>query len=203
MPVASFNFNFVSHPNSSAYWGAITYLLSQYPHLVQSGVNGYVFSASAVSGFFPNASAVSGYTGIFFSPTRNSTEVTKLLTPILEYINSTWPGLDFLGVSAKQHPDFNSFLPDISAAQGIGENVIIGNRLLDATALSLPLAELEQAVRDASSPEGILNLNIIGGPGVWNAKPRGGSDSVSPAWRKAYVEFGNTVLKRFSPVGSK
>jgi len=36
------------------------------------------------------------------------------------------------------------------------------------------------------------------GPGLWNATPRGGSDSVHPAWRKAYVEF--VVSETWTPL---
>ena len=70
----------------------------------------------------------------------------------------------------------------------IGNNNAVGNRLLDAEALS-DTTKLRKAI-EAATPSGTLaNLNLVAGPGLWAAKPAGGSDSVTPAWRKSYVEY--------------
>lgn len=43
---------------------------------------------------------------------------------------------------------------------------------------------------EVATPMGTLaNLNLVAGPGLWAAQPAGGSDSVTPAWRKSYVEY--------------
>lgn len=74
----------------------------------------------------------------------------------------------------------------------MGFDYVVGNRLLDGEALSKPQDTLIQTLKDATPPGALININVIGGPGVWNAKPRGGNDSINPAWRKAYVEFGTS-----------
>jgi hypothetical protein len=42
-------------------------------------------------------------------------------------------------------------------------------------------------------------LYMVSGKGVWNSKPRGGSDAVNPAWRKTLIHAGKShwvVLER-------
>lgn len=78
----------------------------------------------------------------------------------------------------------------------IGGNNAVGNRLLDKKALS-NITALERAMK-AATPSGTLaNLNLVAGPGLWTAKPAGGSDAVTPAWRKTYVEYGMWLLMIF------
>lgn len=38
-------------------------------------------------------------------------------------------------------------------------------------------------------------LYMVSGKGVWDAVPRGGSDAVNPAWRKALVHAGKDCCK--------
>ena len=39
-----------------------------------------------------------------------------------------------------------------------------------------------------------MNFYLLGGKGVADAVPRGGSDAVNPAWRKAVVHAGSCNL---------
>ena len=71
----------------------------------------------------------------------------------------------------------------------VGANNALGSRLLNHQALS-NITALRAAMNKATPPGTIANLNLVAGPGLWAAKPAGGSDSVTPAWRDAYVEYG-------------
>lgn len=78
-------------------------------------------------------------------------------------------------------------------APGIGIDLINGNRLLDGNALSQPQSVLEEILKEATPPHQSININLISGPGVWNAQPAGGGNSINPAWRTAYAEFGKAA----------
>jgi hypothetical protein len=60
-----------------------------------------------------------------------------------------------------------------------------GSRLLDAKALTAGPA-LKKALQAAMTPGGI-NPYLLGGKGVRDVVPRGGSDAVNPAWRTSLV----------------
>jgi hypothetical protein len=87
-PVTSFNVTLLSAVNSTAYWGANAYLLSQYPKLIDAGIFGYVFTGGSYSGpEGPGTAAV--YVGTFLAPNKSISEVTEVLLPLGQYINTT------------------------------------------------------------------------------------------------------------------
>jgi hypothetical protein len=64
--------------------------------------------------------------------------------------------------------------------------------LLDEATLSGNQTALKEALKGYIG-EGLTasgTLYLLGGKGVWDAQPRGGSDAVNPAWRKALGHFG-------------
>lgn len=73
----------------------------------------------------------------------------------------------------------------------VGTNAAVGNRLLDARALS-NLTALRAAMQKATPSGTVANLNLISGPGLRNARPAGGDASINPAWRDAYIEYGTS-----------
>lgn len=52
------------------------------------------------------------------------------------------------------------------------------------------ITALRNAISRSTPPLSAANLNLVSGPGLWAAKPAGGSDSVTPAWRSTYIEYG-------------
>jgi hypothetical protein len=105
-------------------------------------------------------------------------------------ISATWSGQIAISLKVTDFPDFYSYWDVNSAAIGVGSDVILGSRLLDGEALSSPRAVMAQTLQEVTPPGGVVNINLVSGPGVWSAVPRGGNDSVHPSWRKAYVHFG-------------
>ena len=76
----------------------------------------------------------------------------------------------------------------------MGGDGLVANRFLDASALSAPQETLIQTLKEITPPESYVDINLIAGPRLWHAVPSGGSDSIHPGWRKAYVEFGKFPL---------
>lgn len=110
-------------------------------------------------------------------------EATEFLQ---EYIGSI-PGVQ-LSIIPTQYSSVYEFYEAIKNTAPIGSNVAVGSRLLDGKALSNATAL--RAAMDQATPAGtVANLNLVAGPGLWAAEPAGGSVSVTPAWRSAYVEY--------------
>jgi len=175
--------------NSDAYWAAAAYLLAQYPSLINSGIFGYVLTG----GSYPITSSFSAalYLGFFFAPNKSLSELTGALTPLFRYINTTWPGQFTIVYDTYNYPDYYSWWSSaFSSDIGVGTDGLVANRLLDAKALSVPQETWIQTLKEITPPESFVDINLIAGPGVWHAVPSGGSDSIHPGWRKAYVEFG-------------
>ena len=49
------------------------------------------------------------------------------------------------------------------------------------------ISALKEAIQAATEPNGMIDFYLLGGKGVRDAKPRGGSSAVNPGWRKALI----------------
>ncbi len=93
-----------------------------------------------------------------------------------------------LSVAPKQFKNLYDWYKVYKNTIPIGSNDAVGNRLLDAKALS-NVTELRKAIEVATPVGTLANLNLVAGPGLWHAKPAGGNNSVGPFWRRSYVEY--------------
>ena len=118
-------------------------------------------------------------------------DAAALIEPLGAYLNETWPGQTTVISNYTAYSRFYDWWGVNQAAvdQGTGTDIVVASRLLDGHALS-DVSALSSTVGAAVPPGNLANLNLVGGKGVWEALPAGGSDSVSPAWRTAYVEWG-------------
>ena len=64
---------------------------------------------------------------------------------------------------------------------------MIGSRLLDEEGLTSNLTTIKGAFKAAFPPGAVTDAYLVGGKGVMEATPRGGSNAVNPALRKAFV----------------
>jgi hypothetical protein len=144
---------------------------------------------------FPfNGTTVGGYLGVLSLPNGTVADLEKATAPLQDYIGSI-PGVQMY-ISPTQYHSVYSYYEAIKNVAPVGSNTAVGSRLLDEEALS-NVTSLRSAMKKATPPGTIGNLNLIAGPGLWSAKPAGGSDSVTPAWRKTYIEYG-TIFAHLS-----
>ena len=146
----------------------------------------YITSSYNLSG-----TDVGGYLGALILPNGTLAELQEATLFAQEYIG-TIKGLT-TSFHGTEYPSFLAYYEATKNTDPIGFNERVGNRLLDGKALS-NLTALRKAIEVATPAGTIANLNLIAGPGLWKAKPAGGSDSVTPAWRKAYVEYGTFCI---------
>ncbi|KAF5675780.1 6-hydroxy-d-nicotine oxidase [Fusarium heterosporum] len=169
----------------------LAYVLSQFPSLADAGLSGYTSLSPKTPNPVPAPGApeeVAGIQGIFIAQDVQDPEyINKLFKPINDTIQKRWPGsVQFTATDTK----YNSFLEwyNVYYDQGAaGETNYIVSRLLTKDSLEMGEAALGHAVREGAIPSNGIVSHLVSGKGVRNARPRGGSVSVNPGWRKTYV----------------
>lgn len=180
-----------SDTNNPALFDMIAYIHSKFPSLGDAGLSGYAFFFQSI----PNpsdggASQIGGITMTAIVQDVNTTVAEQLMAPIFAHIDKTWPGLFYPVLKTTPYPTFLDWYNvnyDNSAA---GTNSLTGSRLLDEPSLTGNLtltAEVFKTFTNVEHPGGMGTAYLVSGKGVHNAVPRGGSNAVLPAWRKAYV----------------
>lgn len=176
------------------FWSAMAYFVSQYPALSEQGIAGY----SSLSG----SSVMRTYTGSFLlpilSPSNTTASLAAALRTITDKITSTYRFQFFPpSITTTLYPNFQAWFAVSEGPKSAGTDFIIGSRLLPAEVLTRDLAKLKTALMGAASNvAGGVQVYLLGGKGVRDAIPRGGSDAVNPAWRTSLLHVGtfNSVL---------
>ncbi|KAF4595165.1 RNA polymerase II mediator complex component SRB4 [Ophiocordyceps camponoti-floridani] len=165
------SFKIVADPEAPFLWDMITFVISQLPYLMDSGL------PSRVAG-------VSGQNLILNASEPNMAE--KIFKPINDTLHSRWPGKVLLHLETQHYPTFLAWFEKNYDASSGGYSRYLVSRLLDKQSLTGNETALQDALRAANEPNGLLAFFTVAGKGVQDAKPRGG-DAVHPAWRQAYV----------------
>lgn len=160
------------------------YLLSQYPYLNSKGISGYSIVSSNFS--YPGVPTTGAGMGGFFLllDTQDVNDMLDVWKPIIEHVNTTWPGVTPVVIpqTYSQLQDwFNTHYDQGSA----GTDLWLGSHLLDAEALTKNATAVGEAFKVFNG-----EVFLVAGQGTKNAKPRGGSDSVNPSWRKTIIHAG-------------
>ena len=189
-----------AQPDSVTYWDVVTYLLAQFPTIAESNIAAYTYIYP-----YPTADATGNGTNTatcqvvfaLYNPASDNS-LTDVLEPYVRHINQTYRQEATTQVSHSTFSNFYSMFLQYADDGGAGVDKVVGSWLL-------PPDTLEQhAFRDAlktfMGPKG-GRLYMVSGKGVWNAKPRGGSDATNPAWRKALIHAGNSSRFTFTLFG--
>ncbi|KAM0290507.1 hypothetical protein ACHAO9_004864 [Fusarium lateritium] len=171
----------------------LAYVLSQFPSLADAGLSGYSSLSPKTPNPAPSPGApeeVAGIQGIFVAQDVQDPEyIQNLFKPINETLQKRWPGfVQFFATNEK----YSSFLKwydvyyDTGAA---GESNYLVSRLLTRDSLERDEKALGYAVKEGSVPSSGMVAHLVAGKGVRDARPRGGSASVNPGWRKSYVHI--------------
>jgi hypothetical protein len=179
-------------PGSSAFWSVIASILSQYSSLDVQGISGYTFiNPNFTSAAFNISSPVDAFYGSFNLPLLNPENSTASLATALNDVFNTatapYPGSFVHSVAPKLWNDFYSFYTVNNGPLNAGLDFIIGSRLLSTESLTENQTAVIEAFKAATPPGTSTEVNLVAGHGVRNARPRGGSNAVNPAWRKALV----------------
>jgi len=170
--------------------GLAAYALSKFPSLGDAGLAGYTFILQSLAnpGGGNDPTKYAGIAGtVALLDTQDTNDMVKLWDPIVAYANATWPGQFFSETAPTVYTSYWDWFQANKDNSATGEDAYVGSRLLDGPALTANTTATREAFRQFSSVSGVGTAYLVGGKGVMNAKPRGGSNAVLPAWRKAYV----------------
>jgi hypothetical protein len=178
------------------YWDIVANILSQYDSLDAQQISAYTAMSLASSllyellGFTTPMDIFLGtYMLQSLYPGNTSNSLLAALTTVFDAATADYPG-QFTCIMRQPtvYPDFWEFYisPGHNELIGAGVDQVLGSRLLDEKALLQNLTALKDALKIVTQPS--VQLSLVAGRGVANAKRRGGSNSANLIWRKALVE---------------
>lgn len=186
------SWNVYAAANSTALPDVIAYLFAQFPTLMDGGLSGYNFVQSGIDNPTPGPGApgkVSGMTGSYILQDDDDPEaIPRLIGPIEEAIRERWGGAVASTLNVSSYDSFLGWYRENLDPESAGFDVYLRSRLLDREALEGDERALRRALEPTlGDPLSGLQAFMVGGEGVRDAVPRGGGNSVLPAWRNAYV----------------
>lgn len=178
-------------PKESIVFDLITYMVSQIPSLMAQGLSGYNLATKDMTTPIQMPGIpdrIAGFLGTTVLQDVDSPDVVaKIFNPINDTLHERWPNkVQFYTLLTQYDSWLGWFNDNFDPGQAGGSQYIV-SRLLDGEALTGNLQKLKSALQAAITPSGTIDVFMVGGKGVQEAKPRGGSNAVNPAWRTAFV----------------
>jgi hypothetical protein len=182
--------------NSSNLYDIVAYFNSQLPTLSDAGVSGLATVVGSMGNPLDGGATQVG--GLLsqnsMHDTDNENDILGLFTPIVEHVNSQWPGELIFLPSIKKYGSFLEWFNANRDTNLVGNNAYFASWLLGKDALTLSPTNLKNAVKMSVERTGAFTSFFLSGKAVQNAQPRGGSNAVLPAWRKSYVHAVTQVV---------
>ena len=171
-------------PPDEHFWDVAAYVVRQFPALGDAGLSGYFFISQFPQ---PNDTLSTGIFGGTALIKHDATEVYSIFAAINSTVQQRWPGGPMvIPTPPKLYDSFLDWYAENYDQATAGGNAMLGSRLLGRDTLDGDLDALSHALKAAGS-HAVVQSYIVAGKGTANAKPRGGSNSVHPAWRTAYL----------------
>ncbi|TVY92958.1 putative FAD-linked oxidoreductase [Lachnellula willkommii] len=183
-PIAVYKFDFQTAVNSTVYWGVMSYLLSQLPALSTANVSAFLYLYPSIT-LSEGSDPIASFEGVFALPNPSDPNALEdLWTPIYSHINATWANQTTTKATSTVFPNLYSLFLQYADDSTAGVDKVVGSWLLPPEILTedAMMPALVDFLGEAGG-----RLYMVSGRGVWDAQPRGGSDAVNPAWRKALI----------------
>lgn len=173
------------------------YMLSQFPSLMDKGLTGYNYMFGSIPNPLPG-----GEQGIFggifgvvnLLDTQDPQAILDLFEPLQTYINATWPGVFEAYMLTTPYASLWDWFQVNYDQSASGSDYLLGSRLLTKETLQGTDQKVLSEKISQWTSSGIATAYLVAGPGVRDATPRGGSNAVLPAWRKAYIHSGESLF---------
>lgn len=174
------------------------YIGAETPRLMDAGMAGYNIVSRNFSNPAPGSGLpdfLAGFQGrMALLDTNNAeAEIAKLVKPINDTLNQRWPGKAGLFGTTTNYVSFLDFFKANFDTEEVGDNKYLVSRLLDQEAFKDPKA-LGEALLSGTGPVGFSTFFLVGGKGVQEAKPVGGSNAVNSHWRSTFVHTSEFIL---------
>ncbi|KIW33495.1 uncharacterized protein PV07_00341 [Cladophialophora immunda] len=195
LPAAVYTFSYNTTANSDTFWSLVAYFHNQLPELSDAGIMGYYFITPNNSASQSDPARMGSVSGFWFAPNKSVEETQHILAPMEQTIQKNaynWTDAIFVSNVSAPVPDFTKFWLAFVTPQSVGSEVRLGSRLFDRAALKTDPAKLKRLFKQTSPiPQYPILGHVVAGKGVKTVKNGipGGSNSVLPAWRKAYAHI--------------
>jgi hypothetical protein len=127
-------------------------------------------------------------------PGNSSATLTAAINNVFNSAIAAYPYRFVSSVTTAIYPDFWAWYQKYNGPLDAGFDTSLGSRLLDEKALTSNQTAVIEAFKIVTPPGGTTSLDLVSGKGVWNAVPRGGSNAVNSAWRRALVHTSTSSL---------
>jgi hypothetical protein len=175
-------------PDSEPFWKALTYWFSEYLTISAQNIVGY--NDYAVNTTLDGVTYYGGAQGEFLLPVLSPGDTTESLSApintLLDNNTTTYPGQFVTQTNVQAYASYYDWWLPNNGPTGAGIDSMVGSRLLGKTALTGNLVALQAALKVFSGAGGGQAI-LVGGGKVNSGVPRGGSNSVNPAWRKTIL----------------
>ncbi|KAK5999244.1 VAO-type flavoprotein oxidase [Cladobotryum mycophilum] len=178
-------------PKEPFVFDIITYMMSQIPGLMKQGLSGYNLITGGIPNPFPMPGLPKELAGLLgtciLQDVDDPEAANKLFKPINDTIKERWGGKVVFYTNLTQYDSWLGWYNENYDMGQAGGSSFIVSRLLDGETLTGDPKKLTAALKSATKASGSMSAFMVAGKGVQDAKPRGGSNAINPAWRKAYV----------------
>ena len=165
----------------------MAYFLAQYPTLSAKNISAFTYLYPKITLSEPDGPVASFEAVLALPDPASASELKDLWAPFWAHVNETYPNQTVTQATSTVFPNLESLFLKYADSSKAGVDKVVGSWLLPPETLT------DGALRDSLvtflGPSG-GSLYMVSGKGVWDAEPRGGSDAVNPAWRKALIHAG-------------
>lgn len=165
------------------------YAASEVPKMMDAGLAGYGSIGVALPNPAPGSGlpdSMCGFTGSFALFDKTEADWQAMLQPFNKTLQERFKGHVALIAVTSEYKSYLDWFNVVYDQDSAGDDKWIVSRLLDKKALT-DEKNMGAALWDIANKSERVAFFLVAGNGVKNAKPSGGSDSVNPAWRNAYV----------------
>lgn len=184
-------------PTVTFFADVVGYFASQTVNLTDAGLSGYQLISQNMSNPAPAPGEDDHTAGIVGQLILQDNEDFEAHTKIFKHINDTiqrtWKGSVRFNIALKHFDSFLAWYGENYDMGAAGGNLYLISRLLPAEAFQDPKL-LGQALVSAAGSSSGTAISFFVGKGVQEAKPAGGSNSINPAWRTAYLHSGELIF---------
>ena len=177
------------HPDLLPLW---TYMYSQVPYLVNSGVNGYIFSFQSPPSS-PDNPVAKGIFALLVQPGSSLSSLQSVLESLTAHIAEKFPDAQ-MSSDPSTYDRFVDWFGRFYDNSPAGGNAWMGSRLLEEKSIAQDADRLAEMVAATVRRSGNFMLLVVGGRGVSEAKPRGGGNAVLDAWRRTVVHVRKSFI---------
>ena len=179
-----------SEASTSEFWTAVALLHTKLPDLASAGLMGYYFITPYEHSILKKPGLRFWWIAGILNCSQTTVETT--LEPLISALHDTAS----LSVSLRTFdaPSYYGWWSANVPPGAAGTNVLLGSRLLDATALSQNVSFIAKKLEESFNGLVLLG-HLVGGAGVANVQPAGGLGSMTPAWRTAISHVGEYYTK--------